>query len=132
MISSSVSLEIKEGLIKALKYASEDRSSISGLKFVSDKYHVKLRQKNTDVAQMQSMAPTINHSATIKVGFHGDVHSLKRIDSENNLFPQGFVSYRDFSTTMQSKPAQPKINGPYMMKMKQMTSLEDFDATSVK
>lgn len=97
-ISPSVSLEIKEGLIKALKFTPEERSSISGLKFIADKFHVKLRQNNTNVThQMQPMTPMINHTPRVKVGFHEDVHSLNRIDSENNIIPQRFVSYRDFT-----------------------------------
>ena len=80
-----------------MKYAPEERLSISGLKFLADKFHVKLRQKNTNVTQMPPNAPIINHSVRIKVGFHGDVQSLKKIDSENNLFHTGFVSYQDFS-----------------------------------
>jgi len=132
-ISPSVSLEIKEGLIKALKFTPEERSSISGLKFIADKFHVKLRQNNTNVThQMQPMTPMINHTPRVKVGFHEDVHSLNRIDSENNIIPQRFVSYRDFTKATQSKPMEPKFNGPHMMKMKPMTSLEGFDATSAK
>ena len=72
---------------------------------MADKYHVKLRQKNTNVVQMQQpMAPIINQSARVKVGFHEDVHSLKRIDSENNLVQKGFVSYRDFSKVIETRP----------------------------
>lgn len=41
-----ISLEVREIIEKALKYQTEERSSISNLKYLADKYHVNLRQKN--------------------------------------------------------------------------------------
>ena len=49
-ISSSINLQIREIIEKALKYQPEERSSISALKYQADLYHVNLRQKNTNVA----------------------------------------------------------------------------------
>lgn len=80
---------------------------------------------------MPPMTPVVNHAPRVKVAFKEEVQSLKRIDSENNLMHHGFVSYRDFSKTMEGKPLE-RVNAAHMMKMKPMTSLEDFDATSVK
>ena len=60
----------------------------------------------------------------VKVKINAEPQSLKRVDSENKITSKGFVSYRDFVEP------EPKMN--HQVKMKHLTSLEDFDASSVK
>ena len=83
-----------------MKYLPEERSSISALKYQADRYHVNLRQKNTNVtfAEHSSLKSSVKQKVTptpnLKVKFQAQPQSLKRIDSENKITSKGFVSYR--------------------------------------
>jgi hypothetical protein len=123
-VSPNISLQVREVIEKALKFKSEDRASISTLKYQADLYHVNLRQKNTNVAQTirPQMTPLVQHAS--KVHFPAEIHSLTRVENENKSQRGGFVSFKNFV-------ADDKIGGQFM-KIKQMTSLDDFDADSHK
>ncbi len=82
MISASINLEIREILEKALKYLPEERGNLSQLKYQVDKYHINLRQKNTNV---HPIAPPVK---AVKAVFNKpfvpkkpEIHSLSNIDN---------------------------------------------------
>jgi hypothetical protein len=53
-----ITLEVREIIEKALKYQTEERSSISNLKYLADKYHVNLRQKNINYSNLPLNQPS--------------------------------------------------------------------------
>ena len=62
----------------------------------------------------------------VKVKFQAEPCSLKRVDSENKVTSnKGFVSFREFTGPEEK-------DHPHQMKIKQLTSLEDFDNGSLK
>ena len=99
---------------------------MSNLKYLADKYHVNLRQKNPNNYQsVREVAPVhqeIGHKHVTALQFKPEMQSLNRQESENQFRQTGFVSYGDFVRDSSQKGG--------FMKMKQMTSLDDFDADS--
>lgn len=98
---------------------------------MADKYHVNLRQKNPNTYHSyREIAPVVKEISMkqqhqpkpIQHQFPPEIHGLQRMDSENQFAKTGFVSYGDFVRQNSQKQG--------FMRMKQLTSLEDFDADS--
>jgi len=89
------------------------------MKYHADRYHVNLRQKNTNVCHSFKQIPTfISESPKHK---YQEVHSYNKIEIENKSLPKGMITF--------GQVGQHQMGG--FIKMKQRTSLEDFDNSSL-